>query len=122
MKAVILFAHGARRPEWARPIQAIAQAMQRKSPESRVRCAFLEFLEPSLPDAIDRLVSEACREMVIVPIFMAQTGHTQRDLPALIEAARLRHPGLSLQVSPPIGEVEVVVEAIADHALQMSRS
>lgn len=117
MKAVILFAHGARHPEWAKPIQAIRLAMQEKSPSTPVVCAFLEFLEPALPQAIDALVSEGLSEIVVVPVFMAQTGHTQRDLPVLIDAARARHPGLSLRVSAPVGEAATVVDAMAVYAL-----
>lgn len=119
MKAIILFAHGARRPEWAKPIQAIRLSMQEKSPETHVLCAFLEFLEPSLPQAIDALVSEGASEIVVVPVFMAQTGHTQRDLPALIDASRTRHPGLMLRISAPVGEAASVVNAMAEYALSV---
>lgn len=119
MKAVILFAHGARHPAWAKPIHAIEQSMQKKSPATRVICAFLEFIEPTLPQAIDILVSEGISEIAVVPVFMAQTGHTQRDLPVLLDAARSRHPGLTLHVGAPVGEIDSVVDAMAEYALSI---
>lgn len=118
MKAIVLFAHGARNPEWAKPILAIRDAIRARRTDARVEAAFLEFIAPQLPETIDGLVGEGHLEIVIVPIFMAPTGHTKRDLPALLEAALTRHAGLSIQVAAPIGEAPEVVAAIAEYALR----
>ncbi|MCK7502329.1 MAG: CbiX/SirB N-terminal domain-containing protein [Comamonadaceae bacterium] len=50
--------------------------------------------------------------------FMAQSGHTKRDLPALLAAAWERHPQLDIKLAVPIGEAPDVVSAIARYALQ----
>lgn len=117
MNAIILFAHGARDPEWAKPILAIRAAMLERQPQVRVEAAFLEFIAPQLPQAIDELVSSGIIDISIIPMFMAQTGHTKRDLPMLLEAARISHPGVTLRVATPIGEAGGVVAAIAEYAL-----
>lgn len=116
--ATILFAHGARNPEWRKPLEAIRDAMHAIEPGRRVELAFLEFLAPSLPEAIDTVAAEGCRELVIVPIFMAQSGHTKRDLPALLAAAWERHPQLEIRLAVPMGEAPEVVRAIAAYSLQ----
>ena len=116
--ATILFAHGARNPEWRKPLEAIRDAVLARRPGARVEIAFLEFLEPTLPEAVDRIAAEGYRELAIVPIFMAQSGHTKRDLPALLAAARERHPRLDIRLAIPIGEASEVVSAIAAYALQ----
>ena len=119
MKARILFAHGARNPDWAQPILAIRDVMRVRRPEARVEAAFLEFIAPQLPETLDALAAGGFREIVIVPIFMAQSGHTKRDLPALLDAARARHDGLTITVATPIGEAASVVAAIAEYALDV---
>lgn len=113
----VLFAHGARDPAWAQPIESIRSAMLARDPGARVELGFLDFLSPSLPEAIDRLASGGVTDIVIVPIFMAQSGHTKRDLPAMLEAARVRHPRIAISVATPIGEAAQVVGAIAEYAL-----
>jgi len=118
MKAKILFAHGARNPDWAQPILGIRAAMLARRPEARVEVAFLEFIAPQLPETIDVLVADGFMKIAIVPIFMAQSGHTKRDLPALLDAARARHAGLVIEVATPIGEAAEVVAAIAEYALK----
>ena len=119
MKAIILFAHGARNPEWANPILAIRDAIRKRQPQVRAEAAFLEFIAPQLPQTIDDLVASGITEIVIVPMFMAQTGHTKRDLPALLDAARSSHPGLTIHLAGPIGEAAGVVAAIVDYALEV---
>ncbi len=116
-RATLLFAHGARNPEWRKPLETIRAAMLERQPQARVEVAFLEFLPPSLPEAIDVLAAEGRRDLVIVPVFMAQSGHTQRDLPALLAAATQRFPDVAIRVAAPIGEVPSVVHSIAAYAL-----
>lgn len=118
MKAIVLFAHGARNPDWAKPILAIRDAMLERAPQVMVEAAFLEFISPQLPEIVDSLVAAGHKTITIVPMFMAQTGHTKRDLPALLDAAMERHPGLTIHLATPIGEAAGVVAAIAEYALK----
>ena len=53
--AVILFGHGARDPEWSGPIERVRAAMRARQPELRVELAFLEFMHPSLAEAVASL-------------------------------------------------------------------
>lgn len=120
-KGIVLFAHGARSGEWARPIEAMRDAILSQDPLVRVELGFLEFLSPSLGEAIDRLAAAGIRDVVIVPIFMAESGHTKRDLPQLLAAARARNAGMRIDVAAPIGETPAIVRAIADYALALAR-
>lgn len=120
-RAIILFAHGARDPEWARPLRAIREHMLGRKPDARVELAFLEFMWPTLPEAIDRLAATGARRIDVVPVFMAQSGHTKRDLPALLDAARARHTGVEIRVATPVGEAQRVIAAIAEHALDCAQ-
>lgn len=120
-EAVILFAHGARDPAWADPLRRVAAAIRRKRPGLRVELAFLEFMTPALDALLDDLAAEGLTRITVVPAFMATGGHLRRDLPLLIEAARLRHPGLVLSVVGATGESEPVIEAIADYAAASTR-
>jgi sirohydrochlorin cobaltochelatase len=119
MRAIILFAHGARNPEWAMPIMAIRDAMYELQPEIRVECAFLEFMAPTLLEAVGQLTEAGFNHVTVVPIFMAQTGHAQRDLPEMLETARRQYPQLTLRISEPIGNVPAIVRAIAAYALEV---
>jgi sirohydrochlorin cobaltochelatase len=113
MKATLLFAHGARDPQWARPFQAIAAHLRVAQPERPLALAYLELMNPSLDTAVDELVAQGATDITLVPLFLGAGGHVRRDLPTLIETAQARHVGLRLQATCAIGESDDVVRAIA---------
>jgi len=117
MRAVILFGHGARNPEWAEPFHRIQAAMQAQSPEVPVALGFLELMQPTLEEAVDQLVAGGADEIAIVPIFMAAGSHIRKDLPQRAADAMDRHPGLTIHLAPPVGEAAPVIEAMARYAL-----
>ena len=55
--------------------------------------------------------------IVVVPIFMAAGSHVKKDLPRLAADAMDRHPGLLIELAAPVGEVDSVLAAMADYAM-----
>ena len=72
--AVILFGHGARDPGWAGPMKRIREHMLAQPGAPRVELAFLEFMQPTLADAIAALAGAGMRRIAIVPVFWPRTG------------------------------------------------
>ena len=115
--AVVLFGHGARDPEWAGPMRRIRERLLAQPDAPQVELAFLEFMQPTLPEAIATLAAAGARHIAVVPIFLAQGGHLKRDLPVLLEEARAAHPGCEITLATAAGEADPVVAAMADYAL-----
>ena len=107
-KALILFAHGARDPEWARPVQAVAQRLQAENPDLPVTIAFLEFMSPALPDAIDLIARQTTGA---VPL--------RQEVPTMLAEIRQQHPQLQIRLLPPLGELPSVQDAIAQAITQL---
>ena len=116
--AIILFAHGARDPEWAAPFIAIQARLQAARPDILVLAAFQEFMAPTLAAAVAQSAAQGAQRAVVVPLFIGQGSHVKRDLPFLVEAERRRHPQLQLQVLPAIGDAPEILQAISDWVLQ----
>jgi sirohydrochlorin cobaltochelatase len=116
-RALVLFAHGARDPRWAEPFRRLQALVQGRLPDTRVELAFLELMEPRLPQLVEGLLREQCREVTVVPVFFGQGGHVLRDLPAMTEQLRQAHPELALRVAPAVGEDEAVLGAIAHYCI-----
>jgi sirohydrochlorin cobaltochelatase len=115
--AIILFGHGARDPEWARPMERVRDAV-RAAGDMEVEVAFLEFMQPGLVDAIDCLARGGATRITVVPMFLAQGGHVKKDLPQLLDTARALHPHCEVELLAAVGEAEPVVAAMAAYALQ----
>jgi sirohydrochlorin cobaltochelatase len=109
----VLFAHGSRDPQWAQPLRSVQERIRRQRPTLAVELAYLEFMTPSLPDAIEALVSAGKRRITIAPLFIAQGAHVRDDLAQLVAAARARHADVKMKLLPAIGEVEAVIETMS---------
>ncbi len=115
-KALILFAHGARDPEWARPVQAVAKRLQTENPDLPIAIAFLEFMSPTLQDAVAAMTERAVDQPLqidILPFFIAQGGHLRQEVPAMLDQIRQRYNNLQIRLLPPLGELPSVQDAIA---------
>jgi sirohydrochlorin cobaltochelatase len=120
MRGIVLFAHGARDPEWARPFEAIRDRARRSRPEFPVQLAYLEMMAPTLAQAVDSLVAQGASAITIFPLFMAQGGHLKEDVPKMLDAIRATHPHLPLSLESPIGEVPEILDAITEWILGRS--
>ncbi len=113
MQGIVLFAHGARDPDWARPFEAIRDCVRKQRPEYPIELAYLEVMSPTLEDAIESLVREGASAVTVFPLFMAQGGHLKQDLPRMLSAIRAAHPHIPIRLESAIGDVPEIVEAIA---------
>ena len=112
-RAIVLFAHGARDPDWARPFRQLALELAERLPGERIVLAFLELMQPSLPDCAAALHAEGIRRLRVVPVFLGSGGHLKDDLPNLVAKIRAGLQDLEITVEPPIGEQPEVIAAIA---------
>jgi len=113
MRGIVLFAHGARDPEWARPFEAIRDGVRASRPEYPIVIAYLELMSPTLEEAIAHLSAEGASAITVFPLFMAQGGHLKQDLPRILEAIRANYPHLPISLESAIGDVPDITAAIA---------
>jgi sirohydrochlorin cobaltochelatase len=117
-RALILFAHGSRDPQWHRPIEAVAAQVQQLAPGLPVRCAYLELSTPDLPQTAAALVREGCRSLTILPMFLGVGRHAREDLPLLVAELRSAHPDVEFTLKPAVGEMPALIELMARLALE----
>jgi len=116
---LLLFAHGARDAQWARPFHASRHALQAQWP-GPVSLAFLEFMAPTLVEAGSDLARQGCTQITVVPLFLGAGGHVRKDLPGLLDQLRQAHPGVQWTLSPAVGETDTLVRALAQAALELA--
>ena len=117
MRGIVLFAHGARDPEWARPFEEIRDRVRASRPEYPIALAYLEIMSPTLEEAIGSLIAEGASAVTVFPLFMAQGGHLKEDLPRILDAIRASQPHVPISLESAIGEVPEILAAIAEWVL-----
>ncbi len=128
---ILLFAHGARDPNWALPFEAVAkrlrartqdQASQAPGAAPEVTLAFLEFMTPDIATAGDDLAARGCTNVSVVPLFLGAGGHVRKDLPRLMGELAERHPQVNWRLCPAVGETDILIQGMADAAWALAES
>jgi sirohydrochlorin cobaltochelatase len=115
---ILLFAHGARDPQWAEPFLRIAERVRAAASDSAVELAYLESMKPTLKEGVERLIARGVTRIRVVPLFLGPGEHLRRDVPGLIREVMNATPGLDVELAEPAGADEGVVAAIAAYCLK----
>jgi sirohydrochlorin cobaltochelatase len=118
MRGVIVFAHGSRDPLWRVPVEAVAQSVRERDPQTMVSCAYLELCEPSLPQAAASMVENGALDVRVLPLFFGMGKHAREDLPKLMEGLQASHPAASFRLLPAAGEHPRLTALLAELALE----
>jgi sirohydrochlorin ferrochelatase len=74
----------------------------------------MELAQPDFPSAIDTLVERGADRILVHLHFLGEGYHIRETLPALISAARSRHPKISIRVTDPLGKDPRIAEIVLD--------
>jgi sirohydrochlorin cobaltochelatase len=103
-ECLILLAHGSPDARWRAPFEKLAADLAEGGAADAPILAYMEFVPPTLPDAVAEAARRGWRRAAVLPLFMSGGGHVVRDIPALTAVAQSYHPNVVLRVLPPIGE------------------
>jgi sirohydrochlorin ferrochelatase len=112
-EAVVIFAHGSSVESANDAVRAVAAEAARLGNFRDHEVAFLDF-PPKLEEAVGRLTARGASGIVIVPYFLTLGIHLQRDLPALLARLEAEHPGVRIEVTPPLDGHAALAGIVAD--------
>ena len=118
MDGLLLFAHGARDPAWARPFEIVTERLRVAKPGTPLVMAYLEFMSPGMEDAAAQLAAAGCTRVHVMPLFLGTGGHVRRDVPLLLDRLREQHgDAVEWLLHAPLGEQDAVLQAISHACL-----
>jgi sirohydrochlorin ferrochelatase len=115
-KGYVVFGHGSTVESANNAVRAMAAELRRQRGYEAVETAFLESGQPDLRGAINRLAGEGVMHVIVIPYFLTLGMHLQRDLPRLVNEIRAVHPGLEIQVTPPLDGHPALIDALLGRA------
>jgi sirohydrochlorin cobaltochelatase len=117
-RALILVAHGSPDPDWRRPLERLAAALAVELGDA-VALAYLAH-PPGIEEVIASFEQAGHRRVLVIAALLSPGGrHVKQDIPAAVEAARARFPGVELELDPgALGDDEQVIAALARASLE----
>jgi len=101
--AILLIAHGSRRPEANRDLVEIAHAIAVRRPDDLIEIAYLELAEPDIPTGARRCVDRGATDVRMLPYFLSAGAHVREDLTAFRDRFAEEYPGVTFHCCPPLG-------------------
>ncbi|GBF36189.1 MAG TPA: sirohydrochlorin nickelochelatase [Methanothermococcus okinawensis] len=84
MEALVLIGHGSRLPYSKEVINKIAEKIRKRNIYPIVEVGMMEFNEPTIPQAIKKVIEKGAKKIIVVPVFLAHGNHTKRDIPKIL--------------------------------------
>ncbi|WP_235948505.1 sirohydrochlorin chelatase [Nocardia terrae] len=95
-------------------MRAVVAQIAAQRPDLDVRLAFLDLSSPSVDEVVDAVAADGHSHAVVVPLLLGSAFHARVDLPGLLDAARARHPQLSLTQADVLGPDPHLIVALRD--------
>ena len=77
--------------------------------------AYNEFCAPTVEDAIERLIGEGATAITVIPSMLTPGGsHSEVEIPEILAALRLKHPGIEIRYAWPF-DLDQVAGMLAQH-------
>ena len=107
------------------PYHAASQAMALQLSQAtgyEVIAAFNEFCAPSLDEAADQAVARGAQRVIVITPMLTRGGdHAEKEIAAVVEAARQRHPGVEWVYAWPY-PIEAVAQFLADQVARYAEA
>jgi sirohydrochlorin ferrochelatase len=115
-RAILLVDHGSRRAEANALIDQVAELLRARLPEAIIITAHMELAAPSIAEGIEACLDAGATHIKLHPYFLAPGRHTRETIPELVEEALRQLPGISVDITEPMGVhanlIDVVLERL----------
>jgi sirohydrochlorin ferrochelatase len=121
MNALLLIAHGSRRPEANADLEFVAADMRRRNLFAFVQCSFLELAEPDIHTGGLKCVEAGATSVVLLPYFLSPGVHVREDLTEARDKLAAEFPHVSFKLASPLAGHPKLLDTVADRASEQLR-
>lgn len=117
-KALLLIAHGSRRPEANADLTYIAEEMRKRTQYAIVQVSYLELAEPSIAEGGALCVQHGATEVTMLPYFLSPGVHARDDMAEARAALADQFPQVPFRLAEPLGRHPLLLDVVEQRALE----
>ncbi|MGL6095915.1 MAG: sirohydrochlorin chelatase [Fimbriiglobus sp.] len=122
VKALLLMAHGSRRPEANADLEFVAARMRERDRYSVVQVSFLELAEPTIAGGGAACVEAGATHVVMLPYFLSPGVHVRDDMTEARDELAARFPGVMFRLAEPLGRHPLMLEVVDQRAREAEQA
>lgn len=112
--AVLLIAHGSRRPEANADLLRVAEQVATQGRYALVETSYLELSPPTIAEGGRKCVHRGANRVLMLPYFLSAGVHVVQDLEAARQELSEEFPQVTFQLCPPLGLHPLMVQIVLD--------
>jgi sirohydrochlorin cobaltochelatase len=116
LDGLILFSHGSLLCGSGLALEEHAAQLRASGRWSAVEIGYLNYSEPTFPQAVSDLYGRGIRRITVLPYFLVPGKFVSSDLPREAGLVQARYPELEISVAEPLGYDDSIAEAILELA------
>ena len=121
---ILLVGHGSKKEYNKNLIIKTAGLIAERNPDYIVKCGFMEFSEPTIPQSLGQFRDEEIDSLAVVPLFLARGVHIDEDIPGILNLEqgqkkgtfKLKSREIPLVYADPIGPNPLLADLMAENA------
>lgn len=117
MENIILIGHGSPKKE-ANNIEAVGRmlhgALHTGCADECVNVAYMQYGTPDIPGTIRNCAERGATRIIIHPYFLSAGMHVTKDIPGMIDEAKLLYPHIDFIYTEPLGIHEKLVQVVVE--------
>lgn len=114
--ALLLIAHGSRRPEANADLEHVAARLRERGRYPDVQVSFLELAEPSIDGGGALCAGRGATDVVLLPYFLSPGKHVVEDLAAARDRLAAAFPGVRFVLAEPLGRHPLLLDVLEQRA------
>jgi sirohydrochlorin cobaltochelatase len=95
---LIIVAHGSHDPTWRASVESVAKSLQADFGPKGLQLAYMDCTPPTLDDVVSEAVRAGVGQIRVLPLFLADEGHVNRDIRPAVDAVRAMHPSAQIDL------------------------
>lgn len=114
--ALLLIAHGSRRPEANAELRTVADALSARGLSPIIEVSYLELTGPTIAEAGERCVTRGAGRVILLPYFLSPGVHVRDDLAEARAALAERFAEVEFALADPLGGHPGLLDILAERA------
>jgi len=110
--AVLLIAHGSRRPEANADLLQLAEQVTKTGGYTIVEVSYLELTSPTIDEGGRECIRRGAQRVLMLPYFLSAGVHVVQDLETARQTLSKEFPHIEFRLCPPLGLHPLMVQIV----------
>lgn len=115
---IVIAGHGSRDADGIREFEQLVELVRERAPQHQVSHGYLEFVGPTIDQAIASHIALNAKQIVMVPGILLAATHAKNDMPSELLSFAREHPEINFHFGTPMGLHPLLLQVVQERIVE----